>query len=362
MKWISMLYTGAATPVHAMMGILGVCIVTFSFAGALGGFMEKFTYAVFFLYGIFLFYCAFFSRLLVEANRLEGDDPKRGNLIGLSYVYQGVLIPVILVMTWWILSTFIGKANNLVITAKSISEPLIREFEHMTRGPIEYDVDDLKEGEGVITLKLFDTLTLNKPLNSMIEYDGEGAANLFISVSEEVGGLPGYEIFIEENPIRLTLDTSNATSDERPYRDACYIRIPVLKPDVSSIPADETSIYAYHDITLNLLRKVTLVSDNGIDSNDLLIGNGFVMVKYEDHRAYAPSGRVIYCPGSLEKNGKEYLSVSLGNSIPVKINAEFIYPVISKELISYARENRPYFRSWRRYQKFLKWGFEDLID
>jgi len=361
-QWVSNLYKSMATPIHAAIGILGVCIVAFSFAGALGGFMEKFTYAVFFLYGIFLFYCAFFSRLLVEANRLEDDDPKRGKLIGLSYVYQSVLIPIILVMTWWILSTFIGKANNLVITANNVNETLIREFEHMTRGPIEYDADNLDEGMQSITLKLYDSLRGDKPLKSMIEYKGKGGATISMSIPSNLSGLPGYEIFEGKNSVDLELDSSGATSDERPYRDACYIRIPVLKPDLSSVPVSEISIYANHDVTLRLLKGVKLKTDSGIHSEDLLVGDGFVMIKYRDHLAYKPSGSLAYCSGPLERGGKEYLSVGLDNGIPVQVNANFIYPTVSKDLIGYRREKRSYLRPWKRYQYYLKRSFERLVE
>ncbi|OUS27085.1 hypothetical protein A9Q99_17965 [Gammaproteobacteria bacterium 45_16_T64] len=362
MQWVSNLYKGMATPIHAAIGILGVCIVAFSFAGALGGFMEKFTYAVFFLYGIFLFYCAFFSRLLVEADRLEDDDPKRGNLIGLSYVYQGVLIPVILVMTWWILSTFSGEATNLIVTAKKISKPLISEFEHMTMGPISYDEDKLSDGEGTITLELSGFLNLDKPLNSMIEYSGVGRAVLNMSVPSGLRSATGYEIFADESLVELELDRNNSTSDRRPYKDACYVRIPVLKPDLSNIPITEIPIYDYHKVTLRLLRGVNIAASNGMNSDEILVGDGFVMVKYEDHRAYTPNGSVIYCSEPVERNGKEYFNISIGNSIPVEIYASFIYPVISSDLIAFSRDSRSYLRSWKRYQYYLKRGFERIFD
>ncbi|OUS24657.1 hypothetical protein A9Q99_24125 [Gammaproteobacteria bacterium 45_16_T64] len=364
MQWILKLYKSMATPFHAVIGILGVCVVafSFSFAGALGGFMEKFTYAVFFLYGIFLFYCAFFSRLLVEANRLEDDGPKRGNLIGLSYVYQGILIPVILLMTWWILSTAVGKANNLVITAKNFSEPLIREFEHMTMGPIEYEVDDLSDAGGTITLELTGVLNVSKPLESMIKFDGKGLATLSMSVPFSLGKAPGYEIFDGGELIELELDINNSTSDMRPYKDACYIRIPVLRPDLGGVPINEISVYSDHGVTLRLLKGVDLTVDNGKKDRNLLIGDGFVMVKYKNHQAYKPSGKVIYCPKSVEVRGKEYFNIDLWDSIPIDVLASFVYPVISKDVVGFSREKRSYIRPWGKYQRFLKRRFEDLFD
>ncbi|OUS27087.1 hypothetical protein A9Q99_17975 [Gammaproteobacteria bacterium 45_16_T64] len=361
MKWISMLYTGAATPVHAMTGILGVCVVAFSFAGALGGFMEKFTYAVFFLYGIFLFYCAFFSRLLVEANRLEDDDPKRGKLIGLSYVYQSILIPVILVMMWWILSTAIGKANNLVITAKSISEPLIREFEHMTMGSIEYDEGLNEKGEVTLTLKLSGFLQNDDVLERMVDYPGKEPVRIEMSVSSDLVNLPGYEIFIDNNPIELKLDVNRSVNDDRPYLDSCYIHIPVLSPELGDIPQTKIVISSYHEKTLMLHRGVELHSSGVVSKEELLLGEGSLMLKYKDHNTYYANGRVGYCRTSIENKGKNYFDMAVYQYLSDEIVSRFIYPNISTKVISYSAGKRHYLRSWKRFQSYLRSGFEGLF-
>jgi len=259
-QWVSNLYKGMATPFHAVIGILGICVVAFSFAGALGGFMEKFTYAVFFLYGIFLFYCAFFSRLLVVANRLKDGDPKRGKLIGLSYVYQGVLISLIFVMTWWILSTFIGKATNLVVTVSEPNENIIKELEKMTYGDIEFDGFNLDSTKQSVELELSGYVSSGSILKKIIEYTGSAPAKVEMKVKSGWVNSPGYEFF-ENEIVELLLDIDSSMAVRKPYLNGCYIAIPILSPDISKLSRKREIIYPQHDYALNIVEGIELVVD-----------------------------------------------------------------------------------------------------
>lgn len=360
MKWILIYYRGMATPVHAMMGILGVCVVAFSFAGALGGFMEKFTFAVFFLYGIFLFYCAFFSGFLVVANKLEDDDPKRETLIGLSYIYQGVLISLIFVMTWWVLSTFIGKATNLMITVSEPNENIIRELEKMTYGDIEYDGFNLELTKQSVELELSGFISSVSILKKMIEYTGSAPAKVEMKVKSGWVNSPGYK-FLENETVEILLDIDSSMAVRKPYLNGCYIAIPILSPDISTLSRKRETIYPQHDYALNIVEGIELVVDGVSMREAAFIEGGGLMMRSFSSDTYSVDGGTNYCQRPIVRKDRKYFTAQHYRYYSSDMFAKFVFPSLAKYLMDYEVTTRKRIRSWGRFQYHLRSGFEGLF-